>query len=212
MNKKAVIFIIFIFVVFALYAIQETNVIKSSFLFNILQEFTSFLMLLSVILAGNQLYEIRKAEEKKDSMAVTSLIEEIKYNQKLIKECIQHSEVGANVTLKEGKISWEWNKPRLEAFERYGILACRNSPDIFKELSTLYENLESCKVIIEEIHQLVAVNLVAIRREGGNVYFQSEIGRLNKQLYEICKEVENSMHNLIIRLGLIIKRKLSKGF
>ena len=159
------------------------------------------LMILALILAFMQINEVKKSEQGKVSTAILSLIEEMEYNKTLLDEYIDHSEKGANVTPKEGKISWEWNKPRQGAYERYLIVACKGNLDLAKEITKLYDKLESCSIIIETIQHFVAVNMIEMKCiTSGEDTFKKEIGKHNNQLYDISKEAKILINNLIIQL------------
>lgn len=119
-----------------------------------------------------------------------------------------------NIDPRRDNVTYEWNKPRLGAYERYLILACRDNLDIVNEITTLYNKLEACRVIIETVHHLVATNIIRIQREGGRNEFNSEIIKHNKQLNQISKEAKDLNGKLIKKLESIknLSQRKNKQF
>lgn len=209
-NIKFFILII-ILIVITFITIIQYKVFISTIHPNIWQAVMLLVMFVAIAIPFQQLWEV---EEGKVLVAITSLIEEMEYNKMLLDGYIQHSEVGANVTPKNGVMSWEWNKPRFGAYERYLITACRENLNLAKDITYLYNRLEACKVIIEAVQHFVAINLVNCI-QGGNPLFNSEIAKNNKQLWEISKEAKDLIPGLIKKLeskgGFKMREPLLKG-
>lgn len=128
------------------------------------------LMIVGLIYAWIQIRLMKRNETDKKRLAVLSLIQELKYNKKLINEYIDHEVNGANVTpSKDGEISYELNKPSLIAYERNIILACGNDDGLLKDITSLYEKIDACKVLVDEVLLIVANNWFESKLSGNGI-------------------------------------------
>jgi hypothetical protein len=202
MRHKRFILLLFIFAILSFIVIKDYSVVIASINPNLWQAITLLIMLIAIAIPFQQVYRI---EEDKTLIAIISLIEELEYNRKLLEEYIEHSENGCNIHIKDDKISWEWNKPKFYAYERYLVTACRGDLIVAKEITDLYYKLDSCKVIIETVQTFVAHNLLQAKFTSFNIVgamdaFRLEISKNNKQLYDISKEAVTIIDGLINKL------------
>jgi len=158
------------------------------------------LLLIALFFAETQIRLMWKRQREEIIIAIMSLIEEMEYNRGLLEEYLQHCDKGAHLKEKEGKVSYEWNKPRFGAYEKYLILACRNNYGVANKISHLYAKLESCKIIIETIQHLVATNVITV---GSRSELHSEMIKHNKQLCSISEEARRLIGGLIKELKSI---------
>lgn len=151
-------------------------------------------------LAQKQIKQIRKIEEDKRLIGVESLIYELEQNKNWVHQFIHDYAVGGH----KGKIdkntfiySWVWNPPQLIAYENYFTIACGYDKELAIKIINLYSRLESCKVIVHFIHELLINNA------------GEKIIRYNNGLKDICSEIRNSFDEPITKLKSIVQRNNS---
>lgn len=140
------------------------------------------LMVIGLIYAWRQITIMQSSEANKKRLAVLALIQELEYNKKLIGEYKKNAEEGANAIPKDGKISWELNKPSFFAYEQSAILACGSDTVLLKDLTNLYEKLDACRTIIDEAVLIVANNYIECKIKNQKEEFNVFMGYHGKRL------------------------------
>lgn len=120
-------------------------------------------ILITVDSTNKTIKKMETIENDKVLVAINSLVTEMKYNSDLTEDYIEHAVNGNNVNpTKEGKISYELNKPSFGAYERYLIIACKGDLALAREITELYNKLEACKTSIECVLNFVASNVILV--------------------------------------------------
>jgi hypothetical protein len=177
----------------------------------VIMAFTVWLMKKQIDVMKRQIDEMRKIEDEKRIIAISSLIEELKYNKEVIRWYIQHSEVGSNINPEAKGFSWEWNPPHFAAYNQFFNTVTTENVELGIKIMTLYGKLESCKTIVYYIHQLLASNIIEVKViTNGEQLLENIVKSFNKQLYDISKEVEGLFDELINGLGSFVKKTNNK--
>jgi hypothetical protein len=168
----------------------------------------NFLIALFTITIGyfylrKQISVARNIEKEKRIIVIQALIFELNYNKKLIEEYKEHSTVGDNLGKSGNSFSWEWNSP---LFVNYSYLsqACYTDTALAQKLTFIYSSLRSCEVIIKQVHVLIANN-IQIKNQviNGRNLLRDEVIRLNRQLWDISKEITDLFDDPIKELSIL---------
>jgi len=164
------------------------------------------LMGVGLIYAWVQIRLMQSNEADRKRLAVLSLIQELEYNKKLITEYVDHAEKGGNVTPNaDGVITYELNKPSLIAYERNVVLACGNDEGLLKDIASLYEKIDACKVLVDEVLLIVANNRIDCMLGYKKNDFNAVVGKMNKRLSQEAVAVDELIDVVIKNLKFLHK-------
>lgn len=162
---------------------------------------TVWLMKRQIDVMNRQIAEMRNIENEKRIIAVRALIQELKHNKDVVTWYIQHSEVGGNIDPNKEGVSWEWDPPHFTAYSQYLNIVCVENIELVAKINDIYSKLETCKVIVYHIHELLANNIIMVKTiVNGETLLKSVIKKFNKQIYDVSIEIISQFDDLIINL------------
>ena len=127
-------------------------------------------------------------------IAFHALVYELEQNRNWVKQFINDFDVGAHKGKTDKNIltfSWIWNPPQIVAYESYLNLVCGNDEKLAIKIINLYSRLESCKIIVHFIHELIINNA------------GEKIIEYNERLSKICVEIKDSFIEPIEKLKIM---------
>ncbi len=170
----------------------------SIFLQSIALLFAVIAIIVSWCYGQMQINQMRKIEENKRFLATESLIYELEQNKNWVGQFITDYEKGAHSGRKLADqvilYTWAWNPPQLVNYENYLVIACNGDKELAIKIINLYSRLESCKVIVHFIHELIINNAEA-----------KIIIEYNEKLKNFCEEIRNYFDEPIGKLKFIAK-------
>lgn len=176
----------------------------SNFIQLIMVFLAAYSIVTTILYARKQINEMHKIEEDKKQIAIESLITELKYNNTIINDYIQHAESGGTVTPKPGGIDIELDVLQTKAYETYLTIACGGGSRLAINIISLYMQLYGCKNIVSLLHQLIASNILnpyAVTND--QQLLNEKIRYFNIQIYNICKKLQGLPDGLIKELQSI---------
>ena len=150
-------------------------------------------------LVKKQINEMQKMKNEDKQIATDSLIEELEQNKAWVYQFIQYCEIGDHLG-KNGPYSWNWNPPKLNANEKYHVIACGEDKELSIKIINLYSRLESCESIVNVIRGLLNNSSMVSDTET-----RAKVIKNNKDIEKICLEIQNSFDEPIKKLQSTIK-------